>query len=82
MDSCIITLSDFQVDDESDLAGVPLQVVESEGPQKKELTSIDSNVEVLHGQPLVQYDGDPLDVDGSPLEGDEMQDDPADTTQQ
>nr|CUU99242.1 hypothetical transcript [Hymenolepis microstoma] len=51
--------------DEDELAGVPL---DSE-PRlaTAEMTTIDGNVESLDGAPLVQYDGDPLDVDGSPL---------------
>lgn len=58
-------------DDESDLAGVPLDTQDETQDNIPSLVRprlADPNVELLHGQPLVQYDGDPLDVDGSPLE--------------
>ncbi|VDN95953.1 unnamed protein product [Rodentolepis nana] len=51
--------------DEDELAGVPLDG--ESRPATAEMTTIDGNVESLDGAPLVQYDGDPLDVDGSPL---------------
>ncbi|KAF6775230.1 hypothetical protein AHF37_05158 [Paragonimus kellicotti] len=60
-----------EVENEADLAGVPLELesikVGASDVLDKKLTMLDSDVEVLEGQPLVQYDGDPLDVDGSPL---------------
>ncbi len=38
------------------------------GVPQSGMTAVASNVESLDGAPLVQYlDGDPLDVDGSPL---------------
>lgn len=52
--------------DEEAVVGVPLEptvaVSKSSG-----MTAVTANVESLDGAPLVQYDGDPLDVDGSPL---------------
>ncbi|EUB59243.1 U2-associated protein SR140 [Echinococcus granulosus] len=52
--------------DEEAVAGAPLEpnvgISKSSG-----MTAVTANVESLDGAPLVQYDGDPLDVDGSPL---------------
>ncbi|TGZ70483.1 hypothetical protein CRM22_003175 [Opisthorchis felineus] len=67
-----------EIDDESDLAGVPLEL---EGAavidvSSKSLPTLDPDVEMLQGQPLVQYDGDPLDVDGSPLDDTDQEDKP------
>lgn len=45
------------------MAGIPLD-------QLPGMTAVASNVESIDGAPLVQYDGDPLDVDGSPLGSD------------
>ncbi|KAM7535632.1 hypothetical protein Aperf_G00000101170 [Anoplocephala perfoliata] len=47
--------------DEDEIAGLPLD--EPTGG----MTAVTANVESLDGAPLVQYDGDLLDVDGSPL---------------
>ena len=54
------------VDMEEEIAGVPLEppVV---APKLGGMTAIAANVESLDGAPLVQYDGDPLDIDGGPL---------------
>ncbi|CAH8573433.1 unnamed protein product [Dicrocoelium dendriticum] len=62
-----------QDDDDADLSGVPLDYDPSGGLEipGKRFNATDSNVEILEAQPLVQYDGDPLDVDGSPLGADE-----------
>ncbi len=58
----MIPFQSAREDDEEDIAGVPLGVPQSG------MTAVASNVESLDGAPLVQYlDGDPLDVDGSPL---------------
>uniref|UniRef100_A0A5K3F9S0 U2 snRNP-associated SURP motif-containing protein n=1 Tax=Mesocestoides corti TaxID=53468 RepID=A0A5K3F9S0_MESCO len=51
--------------DEDDAVGVPLESETTTKPTG--MTAVTSNVESLDGAPLVQYDGDPLDVDGSPL---------------
>ncbi|CAH8830374.1 unnamed protein product [Trichobilharzia szidati] len=61
------------VDDEADLAGVPLNLEEDEQIEGciKKVGFLNSDVEVLESQPLVQYDGDPLDVDGSPLDNED-----------
>ncbi|KAA0193641.1 U2 snRNP-associated SURP motif-containing protein [Fasciolopsis buskii] len=60
-----------EIEDEAELAGIPLDpesgLAELAGAKLK---SLDADVEILDGQPLVQYDGDPLDVDGSPLSDD------------
>ncbi|CAL8078656.1 unnamed protein product [Calicophoron daubneyi] len=70
-----------EIEDEAELAGVPLEsnVIQAsviEDPNVRKLTTIDPDVEVLGGQPLVQYDGDPLDVDGSPISREEEQSPP------
>ncbi|CAH8476712.1 unnamed protein product [Heterobilharzia americana] len=61
------------IDDEADLAGVPLNLDEDEQNlnSTKKVGFLNPDVEVLESQPLVQYDGDPLDVDGSPLDNEE-----------
>ncbi|KAL5968583.1 U2 snRNP-associated SURP motif-containing protein [Taenia solium] len=75
-----------EVDEEAVVGGPlepPVVVSKSSG-----MTVVTANVESLDGAPLVQYDGDPLDVDGSPLnfgggenEGDEgIEGVPLDTT--
>lgn len=51
--------------DEDELAGVPLDGEPLSAAAG--MTAIGGNVESFDGAPLVQYDGDPLDVDGSPL---------------
>ncbi|VDL60515.1 unnamed protein product [Hymenolepis diminuta] len=53
--------------DEDELAGVPLDGEPLSAAAAAGMTAIGGNVESLDGAPLVQYDGDPLDVDGSPL---------------
>ncbi|VDP77432.1 unnamed protein product [Echinostoma caproni] len=64
----------LKVDDEAELAGIPLgpEIAMSDVSGNK-LMTLDTDVEILDGQPLVQYDGDPLDVDGSPLSDDAIQ---------
>lgn len=47
--------------DEDEIAGLPLD------EPTIGMTAVTASVESLDGAPLVQYDGDPLDVDGSPL---------------
>uniref|UniRef100_A0A3Q0KRB0 U2 snRNP-associated SURP motif-containing protein n=1 Tax=Schistosoma mansoni TaxID=6183 RepID=A0A3Q0KRB0_SCHMA len=61
------------VDYEADLSGVPLNLDEDEQNQDlaKKVGFLNPDVEVLESQPLVQYDGDPLDVDGSPLDNED-----------
>ncbi|VDP36350.1 unnamed protein product [Schistosoma mattheei] len=61
------------VDYEADLSGIPLNLIEDEQNQDlaKKIGFLNPDVEVLESQPLVQYDGDPLDVDGSPLDNED-----------
>ncbi|KAH8852810.1 U2 snRNP-associated SURP motif-containing protein [Schistosoma japonicum] len=61
------------VDYETDLSGVPLNMDEDEQNQDltKKIGFLNPDVEVLESQPLVQYDGDLLDVDGSPLDNED-----------
>ena len=51
---------------EEEIAGVPLEPALG-APKSSGMTAVTANVESLDGAPLVQYDGDPLDVDGGPL---------------
>lgn len=55
------------------MSGIPLNLIEDEQNQdlSKKIGFLNPDVEVLESQPLVQYDGDPLDVDGSPLDNED-----------
>ncbi|VDM33660.1 unnamed protein product [Hydatigera taeniaeformis] len=73
--------------DEEAVSGVHLEAA-AVTSKSSGMTAVTANVESLDGAPLVQYDGDPLDVDGSPLNfggGDNEEDEgiegvPLDTT--
>ncbi|VDL85896.1 unnamed protein product [Schistocephalus solidus] len=62
---------DDNVFEEDELAGVPLDQTNT---PSRSAVAVASNVESIDGAPLVQYDGDPLDVDGSPLGSDKNED--------
>ncbi|KAL7060388.1 hypothetical protein AAHC03_09514 [Spirometra sp. Aus1] len=62
---------DDNVFEEDELAGVPLDQTNT---PNRSASAVASNVESIDGAPLVQYDGDPLDVDGSPLDSDKNED--------